>query len=201
MYLLSLILVTLFHQSALSAPLTFDFKDSKGVNQAAFTLDAPLEAISGTAHGVSGTLSFDPDRPSTTTGKLVITTASLHVTNPMMKEHMHGPQWMDVAKYPEITFEVKELKNVKTEGTKTAADVTGVITIKGVSKMITVSANATYLKDKLGQRIPNQKGDLLVIRTSFVIKRDEFNINPKAPTDKVANDIQLTLSIAGAAPR
>ena len=49
--------------------------------------------------------------------------------------------------------------------------------------------------------VPNQKGDLLVIRASFAVKRSDFGINPKAPEDKVADTIDLTLSIAGAAPR
>jgi hypothetical protein len=34
---------------AFAAPQTFDFKDPKAVNHAKFTLDAPLETISGTA--------------------------------------------------------------------------------------------------------------------------------------------------------
>jgi hypothetical protein len=59
----------------------------------------------------------------------------------------------------------------------------------------------TYLKDKLGQRVPNMKGDLLVLRSTFIIKRSDFSINPSAPTDKVSDDIELTLSVAGAAAR
>jgi hypothetical protein len=43
------------------------------------------------------------------------------------------------------------------------------------------------------------KGDLLVIRSTFTIKRSDFEINPSAPKDKVADDIEITLSIAGAA--
>ena len=46
--------------AALAAPQTFDFKDPKGVNNAVFKLDAPLEAINGTANGISGTVTFDP---------------------------------------------------------------------------------------------------------------------------------------------
>lgn len=187
--------------AASAAPLTFDFKDPKGVNNAVFKLDAPLEAINGSASGVSGTIHFDPENPAATTGKLVVATASLHVPNPVMKEHLHGEQWLNVAKFPEITFEVKSAGNVKTTGSQTTADVVGVFTLKGVSREITVPAKVTYLKDKLGQRVPNQQGDLLVIRADFAIKRADYGINPGAPQDKVADQIDLTLSIAGAAPR
>ena len=59
----------------------------------------------------------------------------------------------------------------------------------------------TYLKDKLGQRIPNQKGDLLVLRTNFSIKRSDFGLMPGQMEEKVSDTIELTLSIAGASPR
>ena len=187
--------------AALAEPLTFDFKDPKGVNNAVFKMDAPLEAITGSASGVSGKVTFDPADPGKTKGKIVVAASSLHVPSPMMKEHMHGEQWLDVGKHSEITFEAKELKNVKTSGNDTTADAVGVLTIKGVSKEITAPVKLTYLKDKLGQRVPKLKGDLLVIRSSFPIKRSDFGINPGAPQDKVAETIDLTLSIAGAAPR
>ena len=144
---------------------------------------------------------FDPENPAATKGKIVVTAASLHVPNPMMKEHLQGSQWMDVAKFSDITFEAKELKNVKTAGDSTTADAVGTLTIKGVAKEITAPVKLTYLKDKLGQRVPNMKGDLLVIRSTFTIKRSDFGINPAAPQDKVADDIELTLSVAGAAAR
>src|SRR3954469_24073783 len=100
--------------AAIAQPLTFDFKDPKGVNNAVFKLDAPLEAITGSANGISGTVTFDPENPGATKGKLIVASASLHVPNPMMNGHLKGEQWMNVAKFPEITFEAKELKNVKT---------------------------------------------------------------------------------------
>ncbi len=185
--------------SALAAPLTFDFKDPKGVNNAVFKLDAPLEAINGSANGVSGSVSFDPANPGATTGKIVVDAATLTVPNPMMKEHLHGGMWMDTAKHKEISFEAKALKNVKTTGDKTTADATGTLTIKGVSKEVTIPVTLTYLKGKLGQRVPKMEGDLLVIRANFTVKRSEYGINPSAPADKVSEEIELTLSIAGAA--
>ena len=62
-------------------------------------------------------------------------------------------------------------------------------------------APLTYLKDKLGERVPNQKGDLLVIRANFTIKRGDFNIMPGQFEDKVSDTIEITLSLAGASPK
>jgi polyisoprenoid-binding protein YceI len=141
--------------AAFAAPQTFDFKDPKGVNNAVFKLDAPLEAVNGSANGISGTVTFDPENPAAVKGKIIVTSDSLTVPNSMMNTHLHSDKWLDTAKFPEITFESKELKNVKTTGEVTTADVTGTFTLKGVSKELTVPAKFTYLKDKLGQRVPN----------------------------------------------
>lgn len=199
---LALLLSTSLALTAAAATQSFDFKDPKGVNNAVFKLDAPLESINGTANGVSGTIAFDSENPATFHGKIVIAAASLHVPNPMMKEHLHGEQWMDSKKHPEITFESTKVANVKTAGTETTADVTGKFTVKGVTKEITVPVKLTYLKDKLGARTMGKvQGDLLVVRSQFTIKRSDYGINPGAPSANVAEDIELTLSLAGAAPK
>lgn len=190
-----------FATAVLAAPETFDFKDPKGINNAGFKLDAPLESINGSANGVSGTVTFDPDHPGATTGKIVVAANTLILPNTMQQGHMHGGQWMDVTKYPEISFEAKELRNAKTEDNVTTADAVGTFTCKSVSKDMTIPVKLTYLKGKLGQRVPNANGDLLVIRSNFSIKRSDFNINPGKYEDKVSDEIDLTLSIAGASPK
>ena len=48
--LLSLISLATLTTVALGSPQTFDFKDPKGVNNAQFKLDAPLEAIHNHTH-------------------------------------------------------------------------------------------------------------------------------------------------------
>src|ERR1051325_5871330 len=184
--LLTLFAIASLSAGALAAPLTFDFKDPKSVNNAMFKLDAPLEAINGSANGISGSVTFDPANPGATKGKIVVAAESLQVPNTMMKGHLHSPMWMDVATHKEISFEAKELKNVKTTGDKTTADASGTLTIKGVSKEVTAPVTLTYLKDKLGQRVPNMKGDLLVIRANFTVKRSDFGINSRKLEEKVA---------------
>src|SRR3954465_4886484 len=169
---LSLLLVGLC-AAVSAAPIQFDFKDPKGVNTILFKTDAPLESINGTANGISGTVSYDPANPAATKGKIIVSANSLHVGNPMQKEHLHSDKWLDVTKYPEISFEISSLKNVKTENNVTTADATGTFSLHGVSKEITVPVKLTYLKDRLKART-GKEGDLLVIRSNFTIKRGDF---------------------------
>ncbi len=199
-----LILPTLlgFTFTAFAAPQTFDFADPKGVNNATFTLDAPLETITGSTNGISGTITIDRENPEATKGQIVIDATSLHVPNPVMKEHLHSADWIDSDTHGAITFELKGLEDVKVEGEKAHATALGVFTIKGVSKEISVPVQATLLPGQLAARSNGQmEGDLLVLRSEFVIKRTDFGINPGAPTDKVADEIQVRLAIAGASSK
>jgi polyisoprenoid-binding protein YceI len=187
--------------SLAAAPQTFDFKDPKGVNNIVFKLDAPLESINGTAGGISGTVTFDPEKPEAVKGKIVLTAASLHVGNSMMKEHLQGDKWMDAAKYPEITFEASGLEHPVTADHQTSGNLTGTLTVKGVAKKVSVPVKLTYLKDKLSARLPQMKGDLLVVRSTFKIKRSDYGINPGTAEEKVSDEIELSLSLAGQSPR
>lgn len=193
--------ITLASALAISAaPIEFDFKDPKGVNNVVFRTDAPLESINGTASGISGKITFDPENPSSLKGRIILDVSSLHVSNATMKDHLHGPTWMDAAKYPEIIFELTGLKNVKTQGNTTTADATGKMTIKGQTKEMTVPVKVTYLKDRLKDR-QGKEGDLLVVRSNFQVKRSDFGINARQNEEKVSDTIDLSLSIAGSAPR
>jgi len=179
--------------------MKFDFRDPKKVNNVLFLMDAPLESISGTSIGVSGTVSFDPAKPAATTGKIVLATSSLHVDNPVMKKHMLDEGWMHVSKFPTIEFVAGKITKVKTSGTTIIGTIAGELTVKGVTKKVSVPVRLTYLKGMLikRNRVP---GDLLVLRCDFTIKRSDFGINAGNNEEKVSDEIELKLRVAGAAP-
>lgn len=183
-----------------AAPLTFDFKDPKGINNIVFKLDALLEAINGSTNGISGTVTADLSNPVDVKGCITVDAATLQVPNSMMKDHMLGEKWLDTAAHPTITFELKSVANIKRKGDTSTADVTGTFTLKGTAKEISVPIRVTYLPGKLKARGGNVDGDLLVIRANFKINRSDFKIQAGQSTDKVADDIEISLSIAGGAP-
>lgn len=93
---------------------------------------------------LSGVLTFDPDHPEAMTVSATIDPKSLTLPTPPKGFHdtLTGPQWLDAAKYPEITF--KSTK-VATTGANTA-DVTGDFTLHGVTKPVVlhVTFNGGY---------------------------------------------------------
>lgn len=198
----SLSFATVLAVGAIAAPMQFDFKDPKGVNAIQFHLDSLLEPIAGSASGITGTVSYDPAAPAGTTGKIVVAAPSLIVPNDTMTEHLHSAGWIDAAKYPEITFEITGLTNVKTEGNTTSATAAGKFTLKGVTKDISVPVKLTYLPDALEKRTrPGNKGDLLVVRGDFSIDRGDYGIKPGENEDKVSPTVDLSIAIVGSAPK
>ena len=151
------------------------------------------------AAGITGKVSFDPDTPEKTSGKVVLKTASLHVANKLMKEHIHGDGWMTVVVFPSITFNLKKLTNVKKGGDTFTANAVGTMTILKVTREITAPVTISFLKGRLAER-NRVEGDLLVVRSKFQVKRGDFGINPGQKLLKVANEIDIRVGLAGAAP-
>ena len=180
---------------------TYDFEDPKGVNNVSFLLDAPLESISGNAKGVSGIVTYDSTNPNAVSGTITIETASLTATNNKLQEHMLGKGWLDAASHPAITFVAKSISKIEELKDGFKAQLTGDFTLKGVAQELTVPVTFTYLPDMLGKRSNGaMQGDLLVLRSTFTIKRSDYGIKPGQNLDKVAEVIELRLAIAGAAP-
>ena len=198
--ILGLLYIPAFAATLMAEPLAFDFKDPKGVNNAQFQLDAPLEIISGFANGVSGEVTYDPAKPSDLRGTLRIDARSLSVGNPVMQEHLHSEGWLDVASFPEITFEITRFDPETTSAGSVSGKVTGRMSLHGVSKELTVPVTLTHLPNKLGARLgkPELPGDLLVVRSDFSLQRSDFGIKPGQMTDKVGEDIAIALRVVGA---
>lgn len=165
-----------------------------------FRLNAPLESIQGTAKGVSGYVRVDPENLPAASGKISVATKSLVVPNPLMRMHLLSKDWLNARAHPEITFEIKEVRRVrKKEDNTSSVEVAGAFTLNGITKEITADAEIVYLS---GRRPESSavapKGDSLVVRSNFTIKRSDFEIRPGEFLDKVANEIALSVKLVGA---
>ncbi|RMQ35566.1 hypothetical protein ALQ07_100011 [Pseudomonas syringae pv. actinidiae] len=92
--------------------------------------------IHGTFKDWDGTFSFDAAKPEASKINVELKTASLFTNHAERDKHIASKDFLDVAKYPEAKFVSTA---VKSTGEKTA-DVTGDLTLHGVTKPIVIKA-------------------------------------------------------------
>ena len=134
---------------------------------------------------VSGTLMLDPANPDASVVDITIATDSVMVPNAKLKDELVGPQWLDAAKDPQITF--KSTKVVKT-GADTA-DVTGDFTLHGVTKPLTLHA-----KFNAAGTNPVNKRYTSGFEARGQIMRTDFGVKTYAPMISDAVDIDIDAS-------
>jgi len=183
------------------APISFDMKDPKGVSGLTIAIDGDLEPVHGFANGVSGNVLFDPTHPETASGTVVVDATSLTVGSAAMTKMMDGEFCLDTAKYPNFTFKIGKVSNVRKQKSGSyAATVTGDLTVKDVTKTITVGATATYLPNMIKKRGGMEvDGDLLIIRSGFSFNRQDFNVAPDM--HYLGDVVKVELSFVGVAPK
>ena len=181
-----------------SGSQTFSFKDKMGRNQATFFSATPLEDITGMSTDVWGNVSFDvQDIKNTLKGEVKISTASLKSGIDLRDEHIRSTDWLNAEDYPEITFSIKDVKNVKEiDGSNIKVTVIGEFSVRGVTKEVISEVELTYLEESefTKMRLP---GDLLGVRAKFNIKLSDFGVQHMALGKKVADEIEISVNMVG----
>lgn len=95
-----------------------------------------MNTVRGRFEGVSGRLEV-AERPEASWGELLIESSSLTSGFGDRDKHLKGPEWLDVERYPQITFRSRGLEFV-TSGTW---QLFGDLTIKGITHPIEARAS------------------------------------------------------------
>ncbi|MCH9029501.1 MAG: YceI family protein, partial [Bacteroidetes bacterium] len=175
----------------------FSFTDEHGRNQAMFFSSTPLEDVTGLSNDVKGTITFDVSDVSTLKGSISISTASLKTGIELRDGHLQSANWLDAESYPEITFVIKNVSNVKSlEDNKLEAKVTGDFTAHGVTKEVIADVTMTYL-DESEQTKKKAPGDLLGVVAKFSIVLSDYEVEHMVVGQKVADSIEITVTMVG----
>lgn len=180
-----------------SGEQTFNFEDKYGRNQLTFFSTTPLEDITGVSNAVKGKITFNIADIKTLQGSISIPVTSLKTGIDLRDEHLRSENWMDAENYPDITFKIKSVGDVKAESdNKLQIKVTGDFTTHGVTKEIVVPATLTYLdeSEQTKQRAP---GDLLGVQATFNITLSDYDIDNMVIGQKMADNIEIKVNIVG----
>lgn len=149
--------------------------DRVGNNQFTWSSDAPLEKIKGTAGGVSGSFTIDPKNLAGIRGTVSAQVATMKTGNGTRDEHLRGGQWLDAARYPQISFTIASVSNVKVNGNKATATATGTFSMHGTSKQMSIPFAITWL-DESPATLKKAPGDLVMITADFTVALKDFKV-------------------------
>jgi polyisoprenoid-binding protein YceI len=121
----------------------------------------------GRFNELSGTMTIDNENPAANAISVVIKTASVDTFMPKRDEHLKAADFLNSKQFPEMTFKSTSWKKT---GVATF-DVTGDLTIKGVTKSIMVPVV------KIGQGDTPFKDHRAGFETTFPVVRNDFGVN------------------------
>jgi len=160
----------------------------KAHSEALFTVRHLITRVGGRFRDLEGAIQYEEDHPERSSVRVVIQAASVDTNEPDRDKHLRSADFFDVETHPTIVFQSNRV--VKTAK---GFDVAGTLTIRGISKAITLPVVFDgFAKDPWG----NLRAGF---ETEFTINRKEFQLNWNAALETggflVGDKVQVTLSI------
>lgn len=131
-----------------------------------------------------GTLVLDPADPSKDKVEIVFPIEKVSTTVPALDTHLKSPDFFDAAKFPEGHFVSTA---VKVSGT--TATIAGNLTLKGVTKPVTLNARFVGAGPN-----PSSKKLNIGFAATTTVKRSDFGVSYGIPM--VSDEVRLTINAA-----
>jgi polyisoprenoid-binding protein YceI len=177
-------LATAAFQSASAAVETYTIDPVH--SSVAFSVRHFVSKVPGSFTKFSGTITVDRANLEKSSVEATIDVASVSTANEKRDAHLQTPDFFDAAKFATATFKSKAWKKTGED----SFDVTGDLTIKGVTKEI-------VLKTKLLGFGPGMQGaQLSGWEATVTLKKADFGVNGPAMLGKaLGDDVTITIGI------
>jgi polyisoprenoid-binding protein YceI len=145
--------------------------------------------VRGEFSGVTGTVVFDPGAPQNSRVEARIDATTIHTRDEQRDAHLKSPDFLNVEKFPAITF-----VSTKIAGGDGEWKVTGDLSIHGVTRQVTLDVEglAPEAKDPWGNIKSGASAVTKISRKDFGM---EFNMVLETGGVMVGDEIAITLEL------
>jgi polyisoprenoid-binding protein YceI len=149
-----------------------------------------LSNVRGTFSGVKGTVIYDPADPSATQVDATVDAATISTGDPKRDGHLKTADFLDVEKYPAITFKARRTEKTGDGEFK----VTGDLTIRGTAREVTLTVEdvSSEAKDPWG-------GTRIGASAKTKIDRQQFGVTWNSPLETggvvVGDEVKLEFDV------
>lgn len=200
-FVLLLLLLLGVARPALARPITFNLSDSNAQRQIIFESKTRIEYIVGVAESVTGTVTFDPEKPGLDLQAAIsVSVKNMKTGNTTRDGHLRSKEWLDAERHPGIHFDLSPLDKksltLKSPGVWFVR-ANGKFLLKGVSKEI--SLPVTLRREKKGV------DDIVSVEGSFSVYLEDHNIYGPLGMNmiglKVSPEVRVRFHLVGIADK
>lgn len=176
--------------------MTFDFRTPDQFNSIQVSINTSFGngQLKGEIRGARGTVEFPMEQPEAARGKISIDARGIRLFHGKSQAVVNSSTWLDTGRFPQITFSLKGIQNIRWGHNEIRGDIVGTLTLKGKAKEVVLPAVFRY--QRAGRRsLDGRAGDLLEVQAKLSILRGEFGINPGGMLDQVKNEVSVTVNL------
>ena len=130
-----------------------------------FSIRHLLTPFQGRFQKFTGSISYDAAQPAASSVEFSIETASIDTNNGKRDDHLRSADFFDAEKFPTLTFKSEKV----TAKSKEELEVTGSLTVHGVTKSVTVPVKVLGV-------IPAKDSKKAGFSAQFTVNRKDFGI-------------------------
>jgi polyisoprenoid-binding protein YceI len=138
------------------------------------------------AHGFwekwSADIAFNPTAWEKSSVKLVIDSKSVNTRVAMRDNHLRSKDFFAADSFPQITFQSKIINKLG----DTRLNITGDLTIRGVTKPVTIPATLVFWDDK------TQTGRF---KGTFTVMRNDYGVGFNPPGNPIADEVAVSFNL------
>jgi polyisoprenoid-binding protein YceI len=165
-----------------------------GHSNVGFTVRHFFSKVPGHFTKYEGTITYDAQDISKSTVNVSIDTASIDTNLPKRDDHLRSADFFDAEKNPKITFVSTKVSSTG----KNKAQVDGTLTIRGVSKPVTLDV------DILGSGPDAWGGKRIGLEARTKINRQDFGVSWNKVLEgggtMLSDDVDIVLNVEGMVP-
>jgi polyisoprenoid-binding protein YceI len=166
-------------------------------SQIDFLASSRLVDAQGTWDKWTADIMFDPDALEKTSVSITIDAKSVNTRVEMRDNDLRGKNFFYTDSFPTITFVsriVNKLPGQTADSlmSNTRINITGDLTIRGITKSITVPSTLVFF---------DRKANRGRVKGKFIVLRRDYHVGYDPPMNPVQNEVEMTLDVSFVAKR
>lgn len=179
---------------ALASAAPVVYKVDPDHSSVGFSIRHFVSNVQGRFKDFDGTIKYDKQNPAASSVEFTAKVDSIDTDNKDRDNHLKSPDFFDAAKFPAMTF---TSSSVKAKDANTL-DVTGNLTIHGVTKAVTIPVSV------LGT-VATKGGEKAGFESNFTIDRKDYGVQWNRVLDTggtmLGNDVKIVVSVEANTPK